>query len=141
MNVLPIIDTFGRVHTNLRISVTDRCNIRCVYCMPSEHVTFRPRHELLTFEEIARLTRVAAGMGVHKLRITGGEPLVRTGLSELIRQLAQIDGIDDIALTTNGMLLAEQASDLKAAGLHRLNVSLDCLDDDTFFRISRRRGV
>ncbi len=141
MKELPIIDTYGRVHTNLRISVTDRCNIRCVYCMPSEDVTFRPKHELLRFEEITRLTRVAAGMGVNKLRITGGEPLVRAGLSELISQLSSINGIEDIALTTNGVLLAKQAESLKAAGLRRLNVSLDGLSDETFFRISRRRGV
>ncbi len=141
MKELPIIDSFGRIHTNLRISVTDRCNIRCVYCMPSENVTFRPKHELLRFEEITRLTRIAASMGVNKLRITGGEPLVRAGLSELISQLSSIDGIQDIALTTNGMLLAEQAESLKAAGLRRLNVSLDGLSDEIFFLISRRRGV
>ena len=141
MKQLSMVDTFGRVHTNLRISVTDRCNIRCVYCMPSEQVTFRPKSELLRFEEIVRLTRVAAEMGVSKLRITGGEPLVRAGLAELIRQLAQIPGIVDMALTTNGMLLAEQAAGLKSAGLGRLNVSLDCLNDEIFFKLSRRRGI
>lgn len=141
MSVLPIIDTFGRVHTNLRISVTDRCNIRCVYCMPSEQVTFRPKNELLSFEEIVRFTRVAAEMGVHRLRLTGGEPLVRADLDKLIEQLAGIEGIDDIALTTNGLLLKEQAAGLRRAGLHRLNVSLDGLSDETFFRVSRRRGV
>jgi cyclic pyranopterin phosphate synthase len=109
--------------------------------MPSEQVTFRPKRELLTFEEIVRLTRVVAGMGVNRLRLTGGEPLVRAGLSELIRQLAGIAGIEDIALTTNGLLLSEQAAALRTAGLKRLNVSLDCLDDDVFFRISRRRGI
>lgn len=141
MSQLPIIDTFGRIHSNLRISVTDRCNIRCIYCMPSEQVTFRPKMELLTFEEIERFVRIASQMGVHRLRLTGGEPLVRKHLSQLIGNLAQLPKITDIALTTNGLLLEEQAADLKAAGLHRLNVSLDCLDDDVFFRISRRRGT
>ncbi len=141
MRQLPIIDTFSRTHTNLRISVTDRCNIRCFYCMPSESVTFRPKRELLSFEEIVRFTRIAAEMGVNKLRLTGGEPLVRSDLAVLIEQLAAIEGITDIALTTNGLLLTEQAAGLKAAGLHRINVSLDGLSDDVFFRISRRRGV
>jgi len=137
----PLIDTFGRVHGNLRISVTDRCNIRCFYCMPDENIRFKPRHEILTFEEIVRFTRVAATLGVTKLRLTGGEPLVRTGLHELIGQLAALPGITDIALTTNGLLLAEQAQDLKAAGLQRLNISLDTLREETFERISRRRGL
>jgi cyclic pyranopterin phosphate synthase len=141
MAELPILDTFGRRHTNLRISVTDRCNIRCVYCMPSEHVVFRPRGDLLTFEEIARFVRIVAEMGVNKIRLTGGEPLVRTGLERLVAQLAGIPGIADLALTTNGILLADQAERLAAAGLQRLNVSLDCLDDETFEKISRRRGI
>ncbi len=113
MTSLPILDTFDRRHTNLRISVTDRCNIRCVYCMPAEHVEFRPRHELLTFEEIARFVRIVAEMGVNKLRVTGGEPLVRSGLDQLIGQLSAIPGIEDLALTTNGMLLAQQAAGLR----------------------------
>ncbi len=104
----PILDTFGRTHNNLRISVTDRCNIRCFYCMPDENIRFKPRDELLTFEEIVRFVRVTARMGVDKIRLTGGEPLVRSGLAELVRQLAGIDGIRDIALTTNGILLADQ---------------------------------
>jgi len=137
----PLIDAFGRVHTNLRVSVTDRCNIRCFYCMPAENVQFKPRHELLTFEEIERVVRVAAHLGVNKLRLTGGEPLVRHGLPVLVRKLAGIPGIADIALTTNGVLLAEQAQQLKDAGLHRLNISLDSLDAETFFRISRREGL
>src|SRR5689334_18058562 len=118
----PLIDGFGRVHTNLRISVTDRCNIRCFYCMPAEDVRFKPRHEILTFEEIERFVRVVARMGVNKLRLTGGEPLVRHGLPELVAKLARIPGISDIALTTNGMLLADQAQALKDAGLMRLNI-------------------
>jgi len=136
-----LIDRFGRVHTNLRLSVTDRCNIRCFYCMPAENVVFRPREELLSFEEIVRFVRVAASLGVNKLRLTGGEPLVRNDLHKLIQQLANVPGIDDIALTTNGILLAEQAAALKAAGLNRLNISLDSLSEAVFQRISRRPGL
>ena len=137
----PLVDSFGRVHTNLRISVTDRCNIRCFYCMPNENVQFRPRDELLTFEEIERFVCVVAGMGVHKLRLTGGEPLVRAELHKLVGKLAAVPGIRDIALTTNGILLAEQVDDLRRAGLRRLNISLDTLSDETFRRISRRDGL
>lgn len=137
---IPLVDSLGRRHNSLRISVTDRCNIRCFYCMP-EQVQFLPRAELLTFEEIVQFVRVAASLGVNKLRVTGGEPLVRAHLSELIRQLAGIPEIDDIALTTNGMLLAEQAADLKQAGLQRLNISLDGLREETFQRIARREGL
>ncbi|MBS0208696.1 MAG: GTP 3',8-cyclase MoaA [Planctomycetes bacterium] len=136
-----LVDTFGRVHTDLRVSVTDRCNIRCVYCMPAEAVQFKPKHELLTFEEIERLVRVAARLGVNKLRLTGGEPLVRRELPKLVARLSRISGIRDIALTTNGMLLAEQAAPLRRAGLHRLNISLDALDAETFQRIARREGL
>jgi cyclic pyranopterin phosphate synthase len=139
--MLPIVDSFRRVHTNLRISVTDRCNIRCFYCMPNENVQFKPRHELLTFEEIERFVRVAARMGVNKLRLTGGEPLVRADLHRLVEKLAVISGIQDIALTTNGILLAEQAAALHAAGLRRLNISLDAMSEETFQRISRRPGL
>ncbi len=135
-----LVDGFGRVHTNLRISVTDRCNIRCFYCMPAENVQFKPRREILSFEEIVRFVRVVAPMGVNKLRLTGGEPLVRQNLDRLVAALAQVPGIDDIALTTNGILLAEQANALYDAGLHRLNVSLDALDAETFHRIARRDG-
>ncbi|QDU95830.1 GTP 3',8-cyclase MoaA [Lignipirellula cremea] len=137
----PLVDSLGRVHTNLRISVTDRCNIRCFYCMPDENIRFKPRNEILTFEEITRLATVTAQLGVTKLRLTGGEPLVRSNLSELVGRLAQIPGIRDIALTTNGLLLAEQAPALKAAGLHRLNVSLDGLREATFQKIARRPGL
>jgi GTP 3',8-cyclase len=136
-----LIDGFGRVHTNLRISVTDRCNIRCFYCMPAENVQFKPRHELLTFEEIECFVRVAARLGITKIRLTGGEPLVRSGLPLLVSKLKQITGIREIALTTNGLLLADQAVALKAAGLNRLNISLDSLQEETFFRISRRSGL
>lgn len=133
-----LIDAFGRVHTNLRISVTDRCNIRCFYCMPAVNVRFMPRRELLSFEEIARFVRVIAEMGVNKLRLTGGEPLVRHELHHLVRALVKIPGIDDIALTTNGVLLAEQAQVLRDAGLKRVNISLDSLNPETFRTISRR---
>src|SRR5947199_2357091 len=109
---LPLVDSFGRVHTNLRISVTDRCNIRCFYCMPAEDVQFMDKRELLTFEEIERFVRVAVPLGLRKIRLTGGEPLVRRDLPVLVRKLATIEGIDDIGLTTNGILLAEQAQDL-----------------------------
>ncbi len=135
----PLIDTFGRIHTNLRISVTDRCNIRCFYCMP-ETVRFLPRAEILTYEEIERLVRVVAKMGVNKLRVTGGEPLVRSELPRLIEMLASVPGIRDIALTTNGILLAEQSQALKDAGLRRLNISLDGLSEETFRKISRRES-
>jgi cyclic pyranopterin phosphate synthase len=137
----PLIDSFGRVHRDLRISVTDRCNIRCRYCMPHEDVRFKPRSELLTFEEIEQFVRVVAGLGVTKLRITGGEPLLRAQLPKLIAALAGIPGIADIAMTTNGLLLAEHARDLRQAGLQRLNVSLDALDGEAFRQITRRDGV
>ncbi|MEZ6071094.1 MAG: GTP 3',8-cyclase MoaA [Pirellulales bacterium] len=133
-----LVDGFGRVHTDLRVSVTDRCNIRCFYCMPAENIRFKPRHELLSFEEIERFVRVAARLGVNKLRLTGGEPLVRHGLADLIAKLRAIAGIEDIALTTNAMLLAEQAEGLRRAGLDRLNISLDTLDAKKFAEITRR---
>lgn len=136
-----LVDTLGRVHNSLRISVTDRCNIRCFYCMPNENVQFRPRAEILTFEEIVRFTRVAASLGVDKLRLTGGEPLVRADLSDLVAELAAIPGIRDIAMTTNGVLLADHVVALKQAGLKRLNISLDGLREATFERISRRQGL
>ncbi len=134
----PLIDSFGRLHDNLRVSVTDRCNIRCYYCMPERDVEFVPRAEILTFEEIERFVRIAATLGVAKLRLTGGEPLVRRDLDRLVRSLAAIEGIRDIALTTNGVLLADQAEALRRAGLRRLNVHLDTLERDKFLRITRR---
>ena len=137
----PLVDGLGRVHTNLRLSVTDRCNIRCFYCMPAENVVFQPREQLLTFEEIERFVRLAASLGINKLRLTGGEPLVRSDISKLVGRLAAVPGIKDLAMTTNGLLLAEQAADLRAAGLDRLNVSLDTMSEATFERISRRTGL
>ncbi|MCE9561589.1 MAG: GTP 3',8-cyclase MoaA [Planctomycetes bacterium] len=135
-----LTDSFGRRHNNLRISVTDRCNLRCTYCMP-EDVTFLERSELLTFEEIAQFVRVAASLGVNKVRLTGGEPLMRKGLHKLVQMLVPIPGITDIGLTTNGLLLAEQAAELFDAGLRRLNVSLDTLDPGRFRELSRRDGL
>ena len=140
-NSQPLLDTFGRVHTNLRISITDRCNIRCFYCMPEENIRFKPRDQMLSFEEIARFTRVVAGLGINKVRLTGGEPLVRAELPKLVEMLRGTPGIEEIALTTNGILLADQAQALKDAGLGRVNISLDCLSEETFQRISRREGL
>ena len=134
----PLIDTFSRIHDNLRISVTDRCNIRCFYCMPEDNVNYVAREEILSFEEIERFVRVAISLGVTKLRITGGEPLVRKDLPVLIRKLASLEGIKDLALTTNGVLLARQAEALYEAGLRRLNVHVDTLDRERFLRITRR---
>ncbi len=125
---------------DLRISVTDRCNFRCTYCMPKEvfgpGYRFVPREQLLTFEEITRLARIFVRLGVTKLRLTGGEPLLRRDLPTLVGQLAPIEGIDDLALTTNGSLLAAQAADLAVAGLRRITVSLDSLDDDVFAQLN-----
>jgi cyclic pyranopterin phosphate synthase len=135
-----LIDSFGRLHNNLRISVTDRCNIRCIYCMP-EAVEFLPRASLLTFEEIERFARVAVGLGIDKLRLTGGEPLVRRDLPRLVERLARIDGVKDIGLTTNGLLLAPLAKSLREAGLARINVSLDALDPARFRALTRRDGL
>jgi cyclic pyranopterin phosphate synthase len=133
-----LVDSFGRIHDNLRISVTDRCNIRCFYCMPETEVRFVERREILDFEEIERFARVAAGLGIRKVRVTGGEPLLRRNLPYLIGRLAAIPGIDDLALTTNGVLLGELAGPLYAAGLRRLNVHLDTLDRERFAQITRR---
>lgn len=135
-----LIDGFGRVHDNLRISVTDRCNLRCVYCMP-EDVSYLDKSELLTFEEIERFVRVVVPLGLTKLRLTGGEPLLRRNLPRLVRMLADVSGVRDIGLTTNGLLLANYASDLYNAGLRRINLSLDTLDPDRFRRLARRDGL
>jgi cyclic pyranopterin phosphate synthase len=133
-------DRFGRAHNNLRISVTDRCNLRCTYCMP-EDVTFLDRSELLSFEEITHFVRVAAPLGIDKIRLTGGEPLMRRGLDRLARLLVEVSGIRDVGLTTNGLLLAEQAQALFDAGLRRINVSLDTLDEGRFRQLARRDGL
>lgn len=135
-----LIDSFGRVHNSLRISVTDRCNIRCFYCMPAGDVEFLPKEHLLTFEEIERLVRIGVTLGIDRVRLTGGEPLVRRDLSVLVQKLSAIEGIKDIGLTTNGVLLADQAQGLWDAGLRRLNVSLDALDPEVFRKVTRRDG-
>lgn len=132
-----LIDKYGRVHDYLRISVTDRCNLRCVYCMPEEGMEFEPEERLLTFDEITEVVRVLAGYGVRKLRLTGGEPLVRKNIEELVARLGAIPGIEDIALTTNGIFFAAKAEKLRAAGLTRINISLDSLKEDRFRLITR----
>ena len=135
-----LVDSFGRIHNNLRISVTDRCNLRCTYCMPEE-VAFMDRKELLTFEEIAHFVRVAVPLGIDKIRLTGGEPLMRRDLARLARMLVEIEGIRDIGVTTNGILLAEHAQELFDAGLRRINISLDTLDPARFRELTRRDGL
>ena len=138
----PLIDSFGRVHTSLRLSVTDRCNIRCFYCMPEKGAEFVPKDNILSFEEIHRLARLLVQQGgVTDIRITGGEPLVRQQIPRLIEMLAEIESLEDLSLTTNGMLLAEQAQSLRHAGLKRLNISLDTLNATTFKKITRREGL
>ena len=134
----PLTDRFGRIHNNLRISVTDRCNIRCFYCMPEEGAQFADASELLSFEEIERFVRAAVPMGISKLRLTGGEPLLRRDLPRLIGKLAAIPGIRDMALTTNAVLLEKHAADLHRAGLRRLNIHVDTLDRARFEQITRR---
>ncbi|MEK6565909.1 MAG: GTP 3',8-cyclase MoaA [Bacteroidota bacterium] len=133
-----LTDSFGRTINNLRISVTDRCNFRCRYCMPEEGMVWLEKAELLTFEEISRLARIFAGLGVSKIRLTGGEPLMRKDLHLLVEKIARIDGITDLALTTNGFFLAEQALNLFKAGLRRINISLDSLDPGKFALMTRR---
>ncbi|MGA3352708.1 MAG: GTP 3',8-cyclase MoaA [Acidimicrobiales bacterium] len=135
----PLVDCFGRVHTDLRLSVTDRCNFRCVYCMPEEGVAWLPRSEILTFEEIERIATVAHGLGVDSVRLTGGEPLVRAGITDLVARLGKI-GFSDLSMTSNGTGLARMAPELVAAGLKRVNVSCDSLKAERFADI-RRRGA
>src|SRR5215467_13731637 len=133
-------DVQGRPLMDLRISVMDRCNFRCPYCMPREkyheRYKFLGSHERLSFDEIVRISRLFVKLGVRKLRLTGGEPLLRTNLSDLVGDLTAIPGVEDVALTTNGILLARYAAELKAAGLRRITVSLDSLDPDVFARMS-----
>lgn len=132
----PIIDQFGRRLTYLRVSLTDVCNLRCVYCMP-EDMTFRPRRELMSDEEIITIVQLMAELGVNKIRLTGGEPTVRPNVVEIVRQIAHIEGIRDIAMTTNAILLAQLAEPLARAGLNRVNISLDTLDPGKFKFITR----
>ena len=130
-------DFFHRPINYLRISITDRCNLRCVYCMPAEGIQTIPHNEILSYEEIFRIVQAGAELGINKIRLTGGEPLVRDGLADLVRMIAGIAGIDDIALTTNGVLLGKHAVRLKDAGLKRINVSLDSLQPEKFIKITR----
>ena len=132
-----VSDSFARPINYLRISITDRCNLRCVYCMPPEGIRLLPKKEMLSFEEIVAIVRAAADLGISKVRITGGEPLVRTGVVGFIGLLSQISGIDDLSLTTNGLLLGRQAEALRRVGLNRVNVSLDTLRPDRFRTITR----
>ena len=142
--IAPIQDALGRPLKDLRISVMDRCNFRCSYCMPEEkyHPNFKflPSEERLPFEDIIRIARIFVDMGINKIRITGGEPLLRANLTDLIGDLSRINGIDDIALTTNGVLLTKYASELQAAGLNRVTISLDTLDKEEFRILTGRRG-
>ncbi len=132
-----LVDSFGRAITYLRVSITDRCNFRCVYCMPPEGIVRRPHEAIMRYEEIVAVVRILAGLGVRKVRLTGGEPLVRPNLPALIRMLASIPEIDDISLTTNGFLLERMVAELRDAGLRRINVSLDSLQPEKFARITR----
>ena len=134
-------DRLGRTINNLRVSVTDRCNFRCTYCMPEEGLEWLPKSEILTFEEIGRLVEVAISLGITKVRLTGGEPLLRKNLDRLVRMLVAMPGLEDLSLTTNGLLLGEQAPALHAAGLRRVNVSLDSLEPATFQQIAKRGSL
>jgi cyclic pyranopterin phosphate synthase len=135
---LPHYDDFGRAINYLRLSITDRCNLRCVYCMPPEGIEKRNHGEMLRYEEMLTVVRAAADIGISKVRITGGEPLARLGVVGFVRMVANIPGIDDLSMTTNGTLLARHATDLAAAGLDRVNISLDSLRPARFRRITRR---
>ena len=134
----PVVDTFGRPLRSLRLSVTDRCNLRCKYCMPEQDYVWLPRENVLTYEEIATLTSYFTDLGVDRVRLTGGEPLLRRNLPRLIRLLLRNQGVTEIALTTNGILLAEQAEALYGAGLHRVTISLDTLRPERFRQLTRR---
>jgi cyclic pyranopterin phosphate synthase len=137
----PLVDAFRRPITYLRVSVTDRCNLRCVYCMPEAGLPWIAKPDILTFEEITAIVRAAASIGVRSIRLTGGEPLIRRDLDRLVAMIAAVPGIDDIALSTNALLLEQQAPALAAAGLRRVNISLDTLHDDRFTAIARRPGL
>ena len=141
MTGMPPLDTLQRPMRDLRISVTDRCNFRCTYCMPFDEYTWIDRHEVLSFEEIERLARVFIGLGLDQIRLTGGEPLVRKDLHHLIARLSNLEGLSDLSLTTNGALLAEQASHLREAGLQRINISIDTLKADRFRDLTKRGNL
>ena len=131
-------DTYGRTIEYLRISLTDRCNFRCIYCMPEEGVDPIPHESILRIEEMARAVRIAADLGIRSIRLTGGEPLVRKGVVDLVREIADTPGIDNVSMTTNGVLLPSMADELKEAGLSRVNISLDTMDAEQFHMITRR---
>ncbi|MCX7912631.1 MAG: GTP 3',8-cyclase MoaA [Dehalococcoidales bacterium] len=132
-----LFDSFQRPINYLRISVTDRCNLRCIYCMPEEGVKLMSHEDILTYEEIYAVTKASVGLGISRVRLTGGEPLVRLGLTDLVKMLSSIEGITDLSMTTNGILLAQHARSLREAGLKRVNVSLDTLRSERFRRITR----
>ena len=136
-----MIDSLGRNVNYLRISVTDRCNLRCVYCMPDDGIPWLKRTELLSYEEIYRITRIMAGLGLTKVRFTGGEPLVRSDIPELVKEISSIKNIEDISLSTNAVLLDKYAEPLKEAGIQRVNISLDTLDAEKFIKISLRHSL
>jgi GTP 3',8-cyclase len=136
-----LIDRFGRAVRSLRVSVTDRCNLRCVYCMPAAGIAWYERSEILTFEEIVRVVRPLAARGVREIRLTGGEPLVRRDLARLAGMLSAIPGVEDLAVTTNGLLLKDQAQSLVHAGVRRFNVHIDSLDPATYVQVGRRDGL
>jgi cyclic pyranopterin phosphate synthase len=141
MALQPLRDGHGRQIGDVRVSVTDRCNFRCQYCMPAEGLPWLERAEILSFEEIARIVALLAAMGVHDVRLTGGEPLVRRGFPQLARMLAGIDGVDDLSVTTNGYLLERDAPELVGAGIDRFNVSIDSLQRDRFYELTRRDAL
>lgn len=136
-----MFDRFNRKINYLRISVTDRCNLRCTYCMPPEGIALLGHDDILTFNEIVEVTRVAVAMGVEKVRITGGEPLVRKGIINLVNMIAGIDGVNDLGMTTNGIFLDKFAIPLKEAGLHRVNISLDTMNPEKFRQITRNGNI
>lgn len=136
-----MVDNYNRVIDYVRISITDRCNLRCIYCMPKEGMEFIPHENILTYEEIIRLCKCFAGLGMSKVKLTGGEPLVRKNLSYLVKEIKNINGIQNVTLTTNGILLAEQIEDLVQAGIDAVNVSLDTLDSDQFEQLTRFRKL
>ncbi|MGE5190586.1 MAG: GTP 3',8-cyclase MoaA [Gemmatimonadota bacterium] len=131
-------DSFGRAVHDLRLSVTDRCNLRCVYCMPAEGIPLKPMEEILTYGELLRVARVAASLGIRKVRVTGGEPLVRRGIVDFVRDLSRVPGIADLCLTTNGVALVDLAGPLAAAGLRRVNISLDTVRRERYAEVTRR---
>ncbi|MCB9081052.1 MAG: GTP 3',8-cyclase MoaA [Lewinellaceae bacterium] len=136
-----LFDNHGRVINYLRLAVTDRCNLRCFYCMPEEGINYVPREELLTYEEMVRLLRLLASMGVSKVRITGGEPFIRRDMMDFLRAISQLDGIEQINITTNGTVTAPLVPELKVLGIHSINLSLDTLDRERFHRITRRDAL